>query len=51
MFARLEDQLCGLLVGGSYAGPGRSPDRADALVWGLSELMLGPNQRPSVRQM
>lgn len=51
MFARLEDQLCGLLVGGSYAGPGRSPDRADALVWGLSELMLGRNSRPSVRQM
>ncbi len=49
MFARLEDQLCGLMVGGSYAGPGRSPDRADALVWGLSELMLGRNLRPSVR--
>lgn len=51
MFARLEDQLCGLLVGGSYAGPGRSPDRADALVWGLTELMLGRAGRPTVRQM
>jgi phage terminase large subunit-like protein len=51
MFARLEDQLCGLLVGGSYAGPGRSPDRADALVWGLSELMLGRRALPSVRQI
>ncbi|KPF63012.1 DNA-packaging protein [Porphyrobacter sp. AAP60] len=50
-FAQLEDQLCGLLAGGTYAGPGRSPDRADALVWGLSELMLGRNLRPSVRQM
>ncbi|MBU2588296.1 MAG: terminase family protein [Alphaproteobacteria bacterium] len=48
MFARLEDQLCGLLVGGSYAGPGRSPDRADALVWGLSELMLGRSGEPRV---
>ncbi|MGI4881341.1 MAG: DNA-packaging protein [Janthinobacterium lividum] len=37
----LEDELCGLMTGGSYAGPGRSPDRADALVWALSELMLG----------
>lgn len=37
----LEDQLCGLLTGGGYAGPGRSPDRADALVWAMSELMLG----------
>jgi phage terminase large subunit-like protein len=51
VFARLEDQLCGLLVGGRYAGPGRSPDRADALVWALSELMLGRNPHPSVRQM
>ncbi len=48
MFARLEDQLCGLLVGGSYAGPGRSPDRADALVWALTELLLGKTMRPSV---
>jgi phage terminase large subunit-like protein len=42
LFAQLEDQLCGLLVGGGYAGPGRSPDRADALVWALSDLMLRP---------
>jgi phage terminase large subunit-like protein len=48
VFARLEDQLCGLLVGGTYAGPGRSPDRADALVWAMSELMLGKSLRPSV---
>ena len=27
VFAALEDQLCGLLVGGGYAGPWRSPDR------------------------
>ena len=39
-FPELEDQMCGLLMGGGYAGPGRSPDRADALVWALSELML-----------
>ena len=40
-FAALEDELCGLVVGGSYVGPGRSPDRADALVWAATELMLG----------
>lgn len=51
MFARLEDQLCGLLVGGSYAGPGRSPDRADALVWALSELLLGTMVRPGIRPL
>ncbi len=48
VFARLEDQLCGLLVGGAYAGPGASPDRADALVWALTELMLGRAMRPSI---
>lgn len=48
VFARLEDQLCGLLAGGTYAGPGHSPDRADALVWALSELLLGRAYRPSV---
>ncbi|MEM7780298.1 MAG: terminase family protein [Pseudomonadota bacterium] len=51
MFARLEDQMCGLMIGGDYAGPGRSPDRADALVWALNELMLGPEARPSVRPL
>ncbi|RYY46398.1 MAG: ATP-binding protein [Sphingomonadales bacterium] len=39
-FPELEDELCGLQAGGGYAGPGRSPDRADALVWALTELML-----------
>ncbi|MEL6488186.1 MAG: terminase family protein [Pseudomonadota bacterium] len=39
-FAQLEDQLCGLMTGGEYAGPGRSPDRADALVWALSECLV-----------
>jgi phage terminase large subunit-like protein len=40
-FPMLEDELCGLIAGGSYEGPGRSPDRADALVWAMHELMLG----------
>ena len=40
-FPELEDQMCGLISGGGYEGPGRSPDRADALVWALTELMLG----------
>jgi phage terminase large subunit-like protein len=51
VFARLEDQLCGLLTGGAYAGPGRSPDRADALVWALSELLLRAAPRPGVRTL
>ncbi len=40
-FEELEGQLCGMIAGGCYEGPGRSPDRADAMVWALSELMLG----------
>jgi phage terminase large subunit-like protein len=38
-FPALEDELAGLQLGGGYEGPGRSPDRADACVWALSELM------------
>ena len=48
-FPRLEDEMCGLLIGGGYEGPGRSPDRADALVWALTELMLGRKRVPRVR--
>ena len=51
-FPALEDELCGLMIGGSYVGPGRSPDRADALVWALTELMLGPVVAvPAVRSL
>ena len=48
-FAALEDEMCGLVAGGGYHGPGRSPDRADALVWAMSELMLGRRARAGVR--
>lgn len=50
-FPALEDQLCGLMAGGRYEGPGRSPDRADALVWALSELMLTTRAAPRVLQV
>ncbi|MEQ8742536.1 terminase family protein [Parasphingorhabdus sp.] len=48
-FPQLEDEMCGLLIGGGYEGPGRSPDRADALDWALTELMLGNERVPRVR--
>lgn len=35
----LEAQLLGLIAGGAYEGPGASPDRADAMVWGVGEVM------------
>lgn len=37
-FAEMEDQMCAMTASG-YIGDG-SPDRADALVWALTELML-----------
>lgn len=50
LFPALEDELCGLMAGGGYVGPGSSPDRADALVWALTDLMLADGQRaPGVR--
>jgi len=48
-FAALEDEMCGLVTGGGYEGPGRSPDRADALVWALHALLLGSGGEPGVR--
>jgi phage terminase large subunit-like protein len=38
-FPALEDELAGLSYDQPYAGPGRSPDRADAMVWALDALM------------
>ena len=40
-FPELEAELCGLIAGGGYEGPGTSPDRADAMVWALTELLGG----------
>jgi phage terminase large subunit-like protein len=51
-FPELEAQLCGMIAGGDYEGPGRSPDRADAMVWGLTELMLQKEPaEPRVRRL
>lgn len=48
-FPALEDELCGLLIGGGFAGPGRSPDRADACVWALTALGEGQRAGDGVR--
>jgi phage terminase large subunit-like protein len=52
-FPALEDELCAMTRGGGYAsgssshrsntsmGSRRSPDRADAMVWAMTTLMLG----------
>jgi phage terminase large subunit-like protein len=46
-FAELEDQLCALTWHG-YEGPG-SPDRADAMVWAMTELFEKEQAPPRVR--
>ena len=45
-FPELEDQLCGLTYAG-YEGPGASPDRADAMVWAMTELFK-PTREPRI---
>jgi len=49
-FAKLEDQMCDMTLDGLQSG--KSPDRLDALVWALTELMLdGGLGRPSIRAL
>ncbi|WP_175473923.1 DNA-packaging protein [Thalassovita gelatinovora] len=48
----LEDQMCAMTAQG-FQGKG-SPDRVDALVWALHELIVGPSahwRRPNVRSL
>jgi phage terminase large subunit-like protein len=48
-FPELEDQLCALTWSG-YQGPG-SPDRADAMVWAMTELFEKEPAPPSIRRL
>ena len=51
-FPALEDELCGLTWDGKYHGPGTSPDRADAMVWAMTALMLGkPARAPWITRL
>ncbi len=50
-FPQLEDELAGLQAGGGYQGPTRSPDRADAMVWAMTELAKTPVSVPRVRAL
>ncbi len=48
-FAALEDQMCAF--GADGLAKGRSPDRLDALVWALTDLMVNGGGRPAVRRL
>jgi phage terminase large subunit-like protein len=51
-FPDLEDQLAHLTVGGEYQGPTHSPDRADAMIWAMTELLLGTQRaEPRIRRL
>lgn len=47
-FPALEDEMAGLIYGGDYRGPGDSPDRADAMVWAMTELIVKARRAPRV---
>lgn len=47
-FSALEDEMCDFAPEGLSSGC--SPDRLDALVWALSELMLGADRKPRIRR-
>jgi phage terminase large subunit-like protein len=48
-FALLEDQMCNFT--GVAKAAGTSPDRLDALVWALTDLMLGRRSDPNIRKL
>jgi phage terminase large subunit-like protein len=48
-FPELEAELGGMIAGGGYEGPGRSPDRADAMVWAMTVLSETRSGVPRVR--
>jgi len=50
--ARLEDQMCVMTTDFDKATAGFSPDRVDALVWAITDLMLGPQtSEPRIRRL
>jgi len=50
-FLALEAELCGMIAGGGYEGPGRSPDRADAMVWAMTALSVTRSGVPRVTRL
>lgn len=48
-FPELEDEMCDFALGG--LSNGRSPDRLDALVWAVTQLMLGRPAQARIRPL
>jgi phage terminase large subunit-like protein len=50
-FPALEDELAGFTAAG-WRGQGASPDRADAMIWAMTELVVTPRPaEPRVRSL
>ena len=47
---RLEDQMCAFAPTG-FRGDTKSPDRVDALVWAITELLLVKRAEPRIRSL
>ena len=50
-FPKLEDQMCSMTPDFDQKKAGYSPDRLDALVWAMTDLMLAPQSEPSIRRL
>ena len=48
-YPALEEQMCAF--GADGLARGRSPDRLDALVWALTDLMIGAAGKPGIRRL
>ncbi len=48
-FDALEEQMCAFGTDGKVGG--RSPDRVDALVWAITDLLLRPTTEPQIRAL
>jgi len=50
-FVELEAELAAMVPGSPYQGPGKSPDRADAMVWAVTELSETRSGVPRIRSL
>jgi hypothetical protein len=51
MFPELEDQMCGFTTDFDRQRARYSPDRVDALVWALSELLVTPMRSAGIFEL
>jgi phage terminase large subunit-like protein len=50
-FPKLEDQMCSFTPDFDKTEAGYSPDRLDAMVWAMTDLLLGHKSEPRIRRL